>query len=121
MASAVIGVPLSGSRNPKISKYTGLPWRWISTMAPGMRPAATSPLMKSSIGASFSIDSSAPGGGPSWTVAADKGDASMTAAKNGAIGAAKRGNDVKRGGNIYLSDQSVARRKLVYCRDSIQI
>src|SRR2546421_4093648 len=49
-------------------------------MAPGILPEATSPLINSSIGESFSRDSTAPGGGPNSTVAADRGAASETAA-----------------------------------------
>src|SRR3982074_2104291 len=49
-------------------------------MAPGILPAAISPLMKSSMRESFLTDSSAPGGGPKSAVAADEGAASKTAA-----------------------------------------
>src|SRR6266478_4388268 len=66
MASAVIGVPASTSRLPKHLKYTGRPWCWIRTMAPGMLPEAISPLIKSSMAESFSRDSTACGGGQTW-------------------------------------------------------
>src|SRR3954453_7680911 len=62
-------------------------------MAPGILPEATSPLIKSSIGESFSRDSSAPGGGPNSTVAADTGAASETAASIAVNRAACRQND----------------------------
>src|ERR1700694_1667535 len=44
-------------------------------MAPGIFPPAIPSLRKSSIAESFSTDSTAPGGGPSTTAAADKGAA----------------------------------------------
>src|SRR3981189_915465 len=49
-------------------------------MAPGILPAAISPLMKSSMRESFLTDTSAPGGGPTPAMAADEGAASKTAA-----------------------------------------
>src|SRR5688572_9894673 len=49
-------------------------------MAPGIFPAATSALMKSSICNSFSTASFAPGVGPSWVAAAGKAAADSTAA-----------------------------------------
>src|SRR5258708_53554 len=49
------------------------------TMAPGILPAATSALMKSSMRDSFSTDRLAPGGGPSWTAAAVQAYASEAA------------------------------------------
>src|SRR6476660_3911376 len=58
-------------------------------MAPGIFPVAISALMKSSMGNSFSIDSVAPGRGPSWTAAAGKARAIETAtriAANSAFG-----------------------------------
>jgi hypothetical protein len=57
----------------------GLPCCWISTTAPGIRPALISPLMKGSIEASFATDSVAPGGGPK---AADDDAAAEAAASN---------------------------------------
>jgi hypothetical protein len=63
-------------------------------------------LMKSSIGASFSIDSSAPGGGPSWTVAADDGAETMTAAAIAAIAANRGRNNAGLHGNIDWPDRS---------------
>jgi len=56
IASAVIGVAFSTSRLPKHLKYTGWPWCWIKTMAPGILPEAISPLIKSSMAESFSRD-----------------------------------------------------------------
>src|SRR5256885_11129690 len=49
-------------------------------MAPGILPAATSALMKSSIRDSFSTESFAFGGGPSWAAAAGKARADTAAA-----------------------------------------
>src|SRR3979409_828913 len=100
MASGVIGVPFSTSRLPKHLKYTGLPWRWVRTMAPGILPDAISPLMKSSIGESFSRDSTAPGGGPSSIVVADKGVATQTIAAITASRSRYELNDVGSRGNI---------------------
>src|SRR5258705_7729700 len=80
IASAVIGVAFSTSRLPKHLKYTGWPWCWIRTMAPGMLPEAISPLIKSSMAESFSRDSTACGGGPSWTATTDNEAENETAA-----------------------------------------
>ena len=56
MVSGVIGAPVSMSRMPKVLKYTGWPCCSISTIAPGIFPAAISLLKKSSMRASFSRD-----------------------------------------------------------------
>src|SRR5260370_12719873 len=78
-------------------------------MAPGMLPAAISSLRKSSIGESFSRDSTAPGGGPSTTAAADKGAARQrtpTIAANCLLGAKWRGN-------IFLPDGTIGRADVI--------
>src|SRR6266849_1147946 len=92
IASTVIGVAFSTSRLPKHLKYTGWPWCWIRTMAPGMLPAAISALRKSSMAESFSRDSTACGGGPSW--------AAETVATVAANKAAQRLDDAKCRGNM---------------------
>src|SRR5260370_18268572 len=113
MASAVIGVPFSTSRLPKHLKYTGWPWCWIRTIAPGILPEAISSLRKSSMGESFLRDSTASGGGPSSPVAADKGAANETAATIAANRMAKGRVDVTLRGNICLPDRSVGRSDVI--------
>src|ERR1700760_3496490 len=68
-------------------------------MAPGIRPAATSPLMKGSIGASFSTFSSAPGRGPKLAWPASDG-AIAPAATNPPNSVASKADNVAGRGNI---------------------
>src|SRR5450631_4677399 len=82
-------------------------------MAPGILPEAISPLMKSSMAESFSRDSTAPGGGPSSTVAADKGAATQTTAAIAANRMAQRRLDAKPCGDISLPDRSIGRREVM--------
>src|ERR1700736_6284106 len=75
-------------------------------MAPGILPATISPLRKSSMAESFSRDNSAPGGGPSSAVAADKGAANETAATTAVNRVAKGQVDTTLRGNICWPDRS---------------
>src|SRR5665213_2002449 len=93
-------------------------------MAPGIRPAATSPLMKPSIGASFSTDNAAPGRGPNGTPPASEG-AVMASAMIIPVNSLEEGADnVDTRGNIDVPDQSLGcgnTMLLGYCRGLIQL
>src|SRR5258708_1534156 len=82
-------------------------------MAPGIWPEAISRLMKSSMAESFSRDSTAPGGGPSSTVAADIGSATQTIAAIAANRMAQRRLDAKSCGDIALPDRFVGRSEVM--------
>src|ERR1700742_4567661 len=82
-------------------------------MAPGIRPAATSPLMKSSIDESFSADSTAPGFGPNRTSAASDGPVARTetiAALNNVI---EQRSDADLRRNIGMPDRSIGRNDVI--------
>src|SRR5580704_13399693 len=66
-------------------------------MAPGIRPAAISPLMKGSIGASFATESSAPGRGPKVASPARAAAVATTTLPNSA---ASKADNVDGRGNI---------------------
>src|SRR5690242_2456362 len=56
MVSALIESSVATSRTPKFLSYTGRPCCWISRMAPGILPLATSLRMKSLTRANSSLE-----------------------------------------------------------------
>src|SRR5260370_111670 len=82
-------------------------------MAPGILPEAISPLRNTSMAESFSRDSSACGGGPSATAAADTGAANETAVTTAANRVAKGQVDVTVRGDICWPDRSSGRSDVI--------